>query len=129
MHTTQWENFEDYQIIPYLSHWGGFADELILYYLPVVKKSYYPFKCMPSEAMIYFEDFDCLNNLLWLWKIDQRKFSVNESEHCNASYVEKVGFCSRVWSALLNGVWLNIRGIKLFPIDWERFVFIIILNL
>lgn len=43
-----------------------------------------------------------------------------------ASYVEKVGFCSRVWSALLNGVWLNIRGIKLFPIDWERLVFLII---
>lgn len=28
--------------------------------------SYYPFKCMPSEAMIYFEDFDCLNKLLSL---------------------------------------------------------------
>lgn len=67
---------------PYLSHWGGFADELILYYLPVVKKSYYPFKCMPSEAMIYFEDFDCLNKLLSLTvKIYQMKFSLYESNN------------------------------------------------
>lgn len=128
MHTTQWENFEDYQIIPYLSHWGGFADELILYYLPVVKKSYYPFKCMPSEAMIYFEDFDCLNNLLYLtvknWSKELNFLFMRVTMY--ASYVEKVGFCSRVWSALLNGVWLNIRGIKLFPIDWERLVFLII---